>query len=38
VAVPEPGALGMFGLGLLLLGVGYGWQQRRQKLRQSNVA
>lgn len=31
VSVPEPGVLGMFGLGLLLLGVGYGWQRRRQR-------
>jgi hypothetical protein len=30
VSVPEPGALGMFGLGLLVLGVGFGWQKRRQ--------
>lgn len=30
VSVPEPGALGMFGLGLLALGVGFGWQKRRQ--------
>ncbi|HEX5489149.1 MAG TPA: PEP-CTERM sorting domain-containing protein [Rhodanobacteraceae bacterium] len=38
VAVPEPGALGMFGLGLLLLGVGYGWQRRRQHARQGGAA
>lgn len=30
VGVPEPGALGMFGFGLLALGVGFGWQRRRQ--------
>lgn len=30
VSVPEPGVLGMFGLGLLALGVGFGWQKRRQ--------
>lgn len=30
LSVPEPGALGMFGLGLLVLGVGFGWQKRRQ--------
>ncbi|HEX7325241.1 MAG TPA: PEP-CTERM sorting domain-containing protein, partial [Rhodanobacteraceae bacterium] len=27
--VPEPGILGMFGLGLLALGVGYGLRRRR---------
>ncbi|MGH8145770.1 MAG: PEP-CTERM sorting domain-containing protein [Rhodanobacteraceae bacterium] len=32
-AVPEPGELGLFGLGLLVLGVGYGWQRRRQRLQ-----
>lgn len=30
LSVPEPGALGMFGLGLLVLGVGFGWQKRRR--------
>lgn len=30
VSVPEPGVLGMFGLGLLALGVAFGWQKRRQ--------
>ncbi len=30
VSVPEPGALGLFGLGLLAVGVGYGWEKRRQ--------
>jgi len=31
VSVPEPGELGLFGLGLLVLGVGYGWQRRRKR-------
>ena len=30
VSVPEPGALGLFGLGLLVIGVGFGWEKRRQ--------
>jgi hypothetical protein len=30
LSVPEPGELGLFGLGLLMLGVGYGWRRRRQ--------
>lgn len=30
VSVPEPGVLGLFGLGLLAVGAGYGWQKRRQ--------
>lgn len=30
VSVPEPGELGLFGLGLLMVGVGYGWRRRRQ--------
>lgn len=30
VSVPEPDVLGLFGLGLLAVGVGYGWQKRRQ--------
>jgi hypothetical protein len=29
-AVPEPGALGLFGMGLLGVGLGYGWKKRRQ--------
>ena len=33
VTVPEPGVLGMFGFGLLALGVGFGWQRRRQTPR-----
>ncbi len=33
VAVPEPATLGLFGLGLLALGAGLGWQRR-----QSNAA
>lgn len=32
VSVSEPGELGLFVLGLLLLGVGYAWQKRRPKL------
>ncbi|MGH8114390.1 MAG: hypothetical protein ACREPS_04950 [Rhodanobacteraceae bacterium] len=28
--VPEPGELGMFGLGLLVIGVGYGWDKRHR--------
>jgi len=31
LSVPEPGELGLFGLGLLLLGIGYGWQRRRRQ-------
>jgi hypothetical protein len=31
--VPEPGELGLFGLGLLAIGVGYGWEKRRQSRR-----
>lgn len=31
VSVREPGELGLFGLGLLAIGVGYGWQKRRQE-------
>jgi hypothetical protein len=39
VSVPEPGALGMFGLGLLALGVAFGWQKRRQaQMSRSNEA
>jgi hypothetical protein len=30
LSVPEPGELGLFGLGLLALGIGYGWQRRRR--------
>lgn len=30
VSVPEPGQLGLFGLGLLALGLGYGWRKRQQ--------
>ncbi|HJP98075.1 MAG TPA: PEP-CTERM sorting domain-containing protein [Rhodanobacteraceae bacterium] len=30
-SVPEPGSLGMFGLGLLLLGGGLGWRTRRDR-------
>lgn len=32
-SVPEPGGLGLFGLGLLAIGVGYGWERRRQSRR-----
>ncbi len=38
VSVPEPGALGLFGLGLLAIGVGYGWDKRRQNRRLNNAA
>lgn len=31
VSVPEPGELGIFGLGLLALVAGYGWQRRRRQ-------
>ena len=37
-SVPEPGALGLFGLGLLAIGVGYGWEKRRQGRRANNAA
>lgn len=30
-SVPEPGILGLFGLGLLAIGASYGWQHRRQR-------
>jgi hypothetical protein len=32
VSVPEPGALGLFGLGLLGIGVGLGWRRRQPSL------
>ncbi|TAN05560.1 MAG: PEP-CTERM sorting domain-containing protein [Rhodanobacteraceae bacterium] len=32
-SVPEPSELGMFGLGLLALGLGVGWQKRRHAQR-----
>lgn len=32
-SVPEPGELGLFGLGLLALGVAYGWQRRCRQPR-----
>ena len=38
VGVPEPGELGLFGLGLLGIGVGYGWKKRRQGRGTSNAA
>lgn len=33
LSVPEPGQLGLFGLGLFALGIGYGWRKRRQVRR-----
>lgn len=30
-SVPEPGSLGMLGLGLLLVGGGLGWRERRER-------
>lgn len=33
VSVPEPGELGLFGLGLLAIGLGYGWEKRRKSCR-----
>jgi hypothetical protein len=36
MSVPEPGQLGLFGLGLLALGLGYGWRKRHQV--RSNLA
>ncbi len=38
MSVPEPGALGLFGLGLLAIGVGYGLHRRRRKPRTSDGA
>lgn len=38
LAVPEPGVLGLFGLGLLGIGVGLGWQKRRQMCLGGNAA
>lgn len=38
VSVPEPGVLGLFGFGLLALGVGFGWQRRRQTSRGNKTA
>lgn len=37
LTVPEPGELGLFGLGLLGIGVGYGWKKRRES-RRTNYA
>lgn len=37
-SVPEPGELGLFGLGLLFIGVGYGWEKRRQNRRIRHAA
>ena len=30
ISVPEPGVLGLFGVGLLAIGVGYSWRKGRQ--------
>jgi|GEM_PF-857853 len=38
VGVPEPGVLGLFGLGLLGIGMGYGWQRRRRTFRGNEAA
>lgn len=38
LSVPEPGELGLFGLGLLAIGAGYGWQKRRQNPRAHEAA
>ncbi|MEO6925135.1 MAG: PEP-CTERM sorting domain-containing protein [Rhodanobacter sp.] len=38
VGVPEPGELGLFGLGLLGIGVGYGWKKRRESRRNGYAA
>ena len=32
-SVPEPDELALFGLGLLAIGMGYGWEKRRQSRR-----
>ena len=37
-SVPEPGELGLFGLGLLAIGAGYGWGKRRQSRRTHTAA
>lgn len=37
-SVPEPGELGLFGLGLLALGVGYRWRTRRQTSGRNEAA
>lgn len=37
-AVPEPGVLGLFGFGLFAIGLAYGWQQRRRKVRPISAA
>lgn len=33
ISAPEPAGLGLFGLGLLMLGIGYAWQRRRWQPR-----
>lgn len=38
VSVPEPSELGLFGLGLLVMGVGYGWEKRRRNRRTKQAA
>jgi hypothetical protein len=38
ISVPEPGELGLFGLGLLGICVGYGWEKRRQSHRIKSAA
>lgn len=38
VSVPEPGELGLFGLGLLGIGIGYGWKKRRESGRTRSAA
>lgn len=37
VSVPEPAELGLFGLGLLVIGAGYCWEKRRQIRRTGSV-
>lgn len=38
VSAPEPGELGLFGLGLLALGVAFGFQKRRQIAQHNEAA
>lgn len=38
VNVPEPGELGLFGLGLLALGVAFGWRRRQMAKHNRNEA
>ncbi|MDQ6648359.1 MAG: PEP-CTERM sorting domain-containing protein [Pseudomonadota bacterium] len=37
-SVPEPGELGLFGLGLLAIGLGYGWQKGRRVFKGNEAA